>query len=64
MKNKKSTNLIILTGSGSGGPIAPLLALVPHLEKELGRASFLFIGAKGGTVEQHMAKKAGISFIG
>ncbi len=61
-KQKKLT--IVLTGSGSGGPVAPLLALVPHLEKEFNHASFLFVGANGGTVEQHMAKKAGIPFVG
>lgn len=61
---KQKKQLIVLTGSGSGGPVAPLLALVPYLEKEFNRTSFLFIGANGGAVEQHMAKKADIPFMG
>lgn len=60
---KQKKQIIVLTGSGSGGPVAPLLALVPHLEQSIAHANFFFIGTNGG-VEQHMAKKAGISFVG
>lgn len=59
---KTSKNLIILTGGGSGGPVAPLLALVPHLKKAFTKPEFFFIGTKGG-VEQHMVKKAEIPFV-
>lgn len=59
---KQKKQIIVLTGGGSGGPVAPLLALVPHLRTSFTKPEFFFIGTKGG-VEQHMVKNAGIPFV-
>jgi len=52
---------ILLAGGGSGGPVAPLLAVAEALKKLQPKAEFLLVGSKNGPEEQ-MAKNAGIEF--
>jgi UDP-N-acetylglucosamine--N-acetylmuramyl-(pentapeptide) pyrophosphoryl-undecaprenol N-acetylglucosamine transferase len=52
---------IILAGGGSGGPVAPLLAVYSEIKKTHSDARFLLVGTKNGP-ERRMAEAAGISF--
>ncbi|MDP2708685.1 MAG: undecaprenyldiphospho-muramoylpentapeptide beta-N-acetylglucosaminyltransferase [bacterium] len=58
MKNK--TYKILLTGGGSGGSAAPLLAVYDQL-KDQDKFEFLWLGTKFGP-EREMAERAGIKF--
>ncbi len=53
---------ILLVGGGSGGPVAPLLAVAEHIKNTHPKAEFLFIGGRVGP-EAAMAKRAGIRFV-
>ena len=52
---------ILLVGGGSGGPVAPMLAIAEHIKSRHPKAQFLLVGTHGGP-EKHMAQKAGIAF--
>ena len=58
MQNNKLK--IILTGGGTGGSVAPLLAIKNAIDKKA-TAEFLFVGTQGG-VEENMARSAGLPF--
>ncbi len=53
---------IILTGGGSGGSVAPLLAVAETIKAQKPNVKFLFIGGKNGP-EKQMAEAAGIDFV-
>jgi UDP-N-acetylglucosamine--N-acetylmuramyl-(pentapeptide) pyrophosphoryl-undecaprenol N-acetylglucosamine transferase len=53
---------IILAGGGSGGPVAPLLAVATELKKLDPAVEFLFVGTKNGP-EKQMVESAGIKFV-
>lgn len=53
---------ILLVGGGSGGSVAPLLAVADEIKKERQEAGFLFVGGKTGP-EKAMAEKAGLEFV-
>ncbi len=57
-----TTFKIILAGGGSGGPVAPLLAVHSEIKKSHSDARFLLVGTRSGP-ERRMAEAAGISFI-
>lgn len=52
---------IALVGGGTGGPVAPLLAVAQVLKKHHPKAGVLFVGTKSGP-ERRMAKQAGLEF--
>jgi UDP-N-acetylglucosamine--N-acetylmuramyl-(pentapeptide) pyrophosphoryl-undecaprenol N-acetylglucosamine transferase len=52
---------ILFAGGGSGGPVAPLLAIAGEIKKTHLKAEFLLIGTKNGP-ERLMAGRVGISF--
>lgn len=60
--HKKQPLRIILTGSGSGGPVVPILAVATELHHRKRDAQFLFIGTSDGP-EKDLAEKAGIDFV-
>jgi len=47
---------IVLTGGGSGGPVAPLLAIAEEIKKTKPEVNFLFIGTRKGRPEKEMIK--------
>ncbi|MBX4188277.1 MAG: UDP-N-acetylglucosamine--N-acetylmuramyl-(pentapeptide) pyrophosphoryl-undecaprenol N-acetylglucosamine transferase [Candidatus Doudnabacteria bacterium] len=53
---------IILIGGGSGGPVAPLLAVASELKKIDSSIEFLFVGTKQGP-ERQLVENVGIRFI-
>lgn len=57
MKNQRT---ILLSGGGSGGPVAPLLALVDEWRRQDYHYRFIWVGTKNGP-ERQMAKEYGIS---
>lgn len=63
--NNKKVKKILLTGGGTGGSVAPLLAIADNLNPqrdEAGGVSFLWIGTKNG-VEREMVEKEKIKFM-
>ncbi len=55
---------IILTGGGTGGSVAPLLAIAEEIRKQKSETEFLFIGTKKGQPEKEMIKNYNFTFIG
>ncbi|MDE2311605.1 MAG: UDP-N-acetylglucosamine--N-acetylmuramyl-(pentapeptide) pyrophosphoryl-undecaprenol N-acetylglucosamine transferase [Patescibacteria group bacterium] len=53
---------ILLVGGGSGGPVAPLLAVAAAIKRHHSRAEFLLLGTKFGP-ERQMAAAAEIEFM-
>lgn len=53
---------ILLVGGGSGGSVAPLLAVAKHIKQGHPSAEFLLVGTKSGP-ESGMAKNAGVKFV-
>lgn len=53
---------ILLVGGGSGGPVAPLLAVAEEIKKLHPHVKFLLVGTKHGP-ERAMAQQAGIPFV-
>ncbi len=47
---------IVLAGGGSGGPVAPLLAVAETIKKNNPETKFLFIGTRKGEPEKEMIK--------
>jgi len=52
---------ILLVGGGSGGPVAPLLAIANQIKKTHPGAEFLLVGTKTGP-ERLMARQSGMPF--
>ncbi len=52
---------ILLVGGGSGGPVAPLLAVARAIKKNHQKTDFLLVGGKSGP-EKLMAQNAGLAF--
>src|SRR5262249_343372 len=52
---------ILMVGGGSGGPVAPLLAVAEEIKKAHTKADFLFIGTAHGP-EVDMVQRAGFTF--
>jgi len=52
---------ILLTGGGTGGSVAPLLAVYDELRKDQDKFDFFWLGTKFGP-ERGMVEKAGIKF--
>jgi len=53
---------ILLAGGGSGGPVAPVLAVAQEIKKHHPSAEFLFVGTKNGP-EKEMVEAAHIKFV-
>lgn len=53
---------IVLTGGGSGGPVAPLLAIAEKIKKEKPETGFMFIGTRRGMPEKEMVKDYNIEY--
>lgn len=60
-KESKNKKVIVLAGSGSGGPVTPLLAVAETLGEIAPEAEFVFVGTPGG-VEERLAKNAGLRY--
>jgi UDP-N-acetylglucosamine--N-acetylmuramyl-(pentapeptide) pyrophosphoryl-undecaprenol N-acetylglucosamine transferase len=58
----KQSKKIILAGSGSGGPVMPLLAVAEELKKLDPNIEFLFVGTKDGPAKE-IAERVGIKFV-
>lgn len=61
MGNQLKNYKILLTGGGTGGSVAPLLAIYDELKKDQNKFEFLWLGTKFGP-EREMVEKAGIKF--
>ncbi|MFH0956012.1 MAG: undecaprenyldiphospho-muramoylpentapeptide beta-N-acetylglucosaminyltransferase [Candidatus Falkowbacteria bacterium] len=61
MDYKNKQYRILLTGGGTGGSVAPLLAVYDELKKDEGKFEFFWLGTKFGP-EREMVEKAGIKF--
>src|SRR5579885_3116676 len=61
MPSAKAPLKILLVGGGTGGPVAPLLAVAQCLRNARSRVEFLFIGTRKGP-EQAMVAAANIAF--
>ncbi|MEI6596891.1 MAG: undecaprenyldiphospho-muramoylpentapeptide beta-N-acetylglucosaminyltransferase [bacterium] len=61
MNNQLNKYKILLTGGGTGGSVAPLLAVYDELKKEQEKFEFLWLGTKFGP-ERVMVERAGIKF--
>ncbi|MBP9686402.1 MAG: UDP-N-acetylglucosamine--N-acetylmuramyl-(pentapeptide) pyrophosphoryl-undecaprenol N-acetylglucosamine transferase [Candidatus Doudnabacteria bacterium] len=63
MKQKRHQQrpVIFLAGSGSGGPVTPLLALVPFLHRALPVVQCVLVGSGG--VEERLAKGADVPYV-
>ncbi len=53
---------LLFVGGGSGGPVAPLLAVANHIKQNHTTAEFLFVGTEHGP-EQQMVKESGFKFV-
>ena len=53
---------VILAGGGSGGPVAPLLAIAEAIKKNNLATKFLFIGTKKGEPEKEMVQGCDFDF--
>ena len=53
---------IILAGGGTGGSVAPLLAVAEEIKKQKSETEFLFIGTRKGVPEKELAKSKNISY--
>lgn len=60
-KESKNKKVVVLAGSGSGGPVTPLLAVAETLGAIVPGIEFLFIGTRSG-VEERLAKNAGLRY--
>lgn len=60
-KNTKHKKIIVLAGSGSAGPVTPLLAVAETLGTIMPEAEFVFVGTRNG-IEQRLAKNAGLRY--
>ena len=52
---------ILFAGGGTGGPVAPVLAVAQNLKSQHPKARLLFVGTRRGP-EQRMAEAAGLEF--
>lgn len=55
---------VILAGGGTGGSVAPLLAIAEEIKEKKPETEFLFIGTKKGEPEREMVKNYDIDFTG
>ncbi|MCX7778880.1 MAG: undecaprenyldiphospho-muramoylpentapeptide beta-N-acetylglucosaminyltransferase [Patescibacteria group bacterium] len=55
---------VVLTGGGSGGSVAPLLAIAEEIRKRKPETEFLFIGTRKGKPEKEMVQDYHFSFKG
>ena len=53
---------IVLTGGGTGGSVAPLLAIAEEIKKNYPETKFLFIGTRRGLPEREMIKDYNFEF--
>lgn len=61
-RNTKNKKTIVLAGSGSAGPVTPLLAVAETLGAIMPEAvEFVFVGTRNG-IEQRLAKNAGLRY--
>lgn len=53
---------VLLAGGGSGGPVAPVLAVAAEIKKSKPRTQFLFVGTRKGP-EKFLVEEAGLEFV-
>lgn len=53
---------VLLAGGGSGGPVAPVLAVAAEIKKLKPRTQFLFVGTRSGP-EKSLVEEAGLEFV-